>query len=1077
MALQLPTKTQYENMTPDDWGKWIESLDQPETNDAFEALSYVSWYKPNYEDLQNILEERNVAYEIPVERAYQDSGLFSNRYDNYLSDSPTYSLTNQNDYAENYSISNLTQNTSVPPELQKCFVSEDAEKQAVKTYEARIVQEATLRNQSLSGQINSFKNNVANYYDEAIHFFESDLLVDMSEELGFNNVEMPQILWDVICEYGEEYKRNPHPELELGNLLQDLLGIPEEKVQVTNPNFWDLVVKLNEGLSEIGKWDGEGSIESYLATSLRSNTKVLESFSELIENPLLQVAYQQKESLENAYDEIMEMQTVEDLYSYLLPFQGHQESWQTMLLSLGIQPEWFQSVTNPKTKRVQTGTGYHTQTGEPYPIYSTQKIPPVQPKNCPDHIWNLCLELGKVHQDQAFWQNVKTVGSIGLPIGIAVATGILAASGIGTPFALAIIGGVSATGTAGLFAASDIYTQTTRFHDIQAGSTVGRHTEFEIGSDEYEELAAEAVEAAWIRGAVDMTLAGVGTIAGIGIASKVAQISKVRNLSRLSILLVDASANGTYGSADAFLSAVSDKRNTTAYIATADRMAGGTGEEASGLKAVAFEMTIGALFGAGFSAGSHVVSGLKPTSKSIHNHIDILHSQGRTREHNGTTQIQKKDGSWVNLDEANLLVVFSQDGGEPRVFLEGEDITGSKDSIEAPQKKNSAIPKSNADIHSSTFWNQSDAEFALRELTKQTGNEHILFRVETENGPLFTVVEGNKNNVDFDALADTWEVGARDGHKEFFGVPIAHSHPNGDITPSVRDLHDLAKAAAYDKRSYVHKVIDASTGNEFEFEIRYEADGFVRIYGITDLPPKSQNQFFELVKLVEEQVNDSIRNGNITEPGRLIAAQPHTETVSNSEGLAIQGIADTTINEIPPPYTTEEAERHIFSGERYGADAPSYKQGTYTGQGLHYYESIKTMERNGEIEILDEITNPETGAILIQFKVLYPDAPKPNLAKSGIKYKTTWPKDLAKRDILEISNMAMDNFLNSQQEWNSYSNNIYFFSGIEVNYKGSIYKIAGQFSKSEDGSIQLLSAWPDIGGPAKKIFRSLKDNE
>lgn len=92
MNLNIPTKSQFQEMANEDWSQWVQSLqenDNEESSKAFELLTYTSWVKPDYCEL---LEAHGISYEIPQERAFQDSGLFSNRYANYLSYSTTQIL-------------------------------------------------------------------------------------------------------------------------------------------------------------------------------------------------------------------------------------------------------------------------------------------------------------------------------------------------------------------------------------------------------------------------------------------------------------------------------------------------------------------------------------------------------------------------------------------------------------------------------------------------------------------------------------------------------------------------------------------------------------------------------------------------------------------------------------------------------------------------------------------------------------------------------------------------------------------------------------------------------------------------
>ncbi|MBU0505918.1 hypothetical protein KJ708_08000, partial [bacterium] len=93
----------------------------------------------------------------------------------------------------------------------------------------------------------------------------------------------------------------------------------------------------------------------------------------------------------------------------------------------------------------------------------------------------------------------------------------------------------------------------------------------------------------------------------------------------------------------------------------------------------------------------------------------------------------------------------------------------------------------------------------------------------------YTMVEGGPDSVDMDALGSSLREALRDRHFEFFGRPVAHTHPSGNPLPSETDLMSLARLAYHTKSDCKHMIIPkGGDGQAITLNIRYE-EGNIRI--------------------------------------------------------------------------------------------------------------------------------------------------------------------------------------------------------------------------------------------------------
>lgn len=716
--------------------------------------------------------------------------------------------------------------------------------------------------ETVTGQTRVFAESITPFYSQAIEHFETEILNDVATDLGIDGVEIPHVLWQAVSSYASiRLAGKPHSHVELGRFLREHLGFTTEETNVGDGDFWDLVVLLNDSLFELERWDETQDFDQFFAQQLQNHPQALSQIASLSNSKFIQRAYDQYESLLEANQEIQSMSSVEDLMAYLSPFQGHVESMDTFYQQLAIDRTWIESAESQYGVRERIpGSAREriTRNGDPYVTYSYRTRTPIQPTDCPDHIWELCLEMARVKQDQAFWSSVKQIGAIGVPIGIAVLS-MIASGGATTPLAVATIagiGGAAGVGTAGYFAYDDISRSMDQHQDIQAATAVGHLTALQIGSDEYELLASDALEAAWIRAAVDVPLAGVGVVAGIGIAAKTAHIVKVHNLSRLSGAAVEIGVDGAYGGIEAFISAASDQRNSTAYLVAQDVQAGGDGSQVSGVKAVLYETSIGALFGSGFSAGGRIARGpLESTGRLLSDTITRYRAQGRVREVNGQLQIQKSDSSWIDLDsEAKLRVVFEEGQAQPRVFLEGEDITilhetaerqrASTETITVPRHltEPSDIPQSILD------WGYTRQA--------QTGNElSIFYNSETRS---FTVTDGEHSTTQ-SVLNGTYARDLQAG--ETF---VAHFHPDKPY-PSRQDIELLhARARLEPDKIHRHAIFGfAEDGTPASIDLILSTDQSGRVQTDLESHGPLNPEVVSFFERVAHQIDDDTAAGRV----------------------------------------------------------------------------------------------------------------------------------------------------------------------------------------------------------------------
>lgn len=763
-------------------------------------------------------------------------------------------------------------------------------------------------NKTTRGQIVGFSNAIAPFYEKTLAYYDQHILNDVAPQLRLGSEKIPSVLWDMTTTYlkirmsSEDYGS----DLALGKFLRETLGFTEEDTTLGSGSpFMDLVIALNQINSKLPRWNGETDFDTFLAVQLRTRPDVLDDIVNLQSSEFIQRAFDQHDNLTQALSEVQSMTDAEALISFLAPFQGHQASMQAFYEQLGINTEWYDSALSQYGAQEKIPGSeyehYNSRTGDSVTMYRYRDKVPIKPSDCPDHIWELCLEMVHVQKDQEFWNTIKQIGSVGIPIGIAVLS-MVATGGASTPFAMAAIGAIgttSAMATAGYFAYDDISTQISRHQDIQAGSAVGRQTSFAIGSDEYEALADDAREAAWVRGCVDVALAGVGTVAGIGIAGKTAQVIRLHSLSKPAGVALEAGIEGLYGATEAFISAASDHRNSTTYLVAADIQAGGNGANVSGVQAIVFETTIGALFGTGFSIGGNIVSGpLASAGRDLQGAIAKFRAQGKVRETGGRIEIQIQDGTWIDLDYAKLTVVFTDGESSPRILLDGEDITAKHQVADARRPATTTpVPQIDPDTNIPT----AVLEWGYRRQA-QTGNElSIFYNPDTDT---FTIKDGDSTTTE-SVLNGTY---ARDlAAGEAF---VAHFHPN-DPYPSREDLELLhARAQLEPDKTHRHVVFGFDDeGNPSQVTLVLTVDDNSRVGTIVDGSDSLNASTLSFYQRMAQQIDSDVAAGKLDISETAVYERAEQQA---AEGTQVEGTSKNSKTKVKPRSRITDDGLHII---------------------------------------------------------------------------------------------------------------------------------------------------------------------
>ncbi|EKD50119.1 MAG: hypothetical protein ACD_62C00645G0001, partial [uncultured bacterium] len=188
------------------------------------------------------------------------------------------------------------------------------------------------------------------------------------------------------------------------------------------------------------------------------------------------------------------------------------------------------------------------------------------------------------------------------------------------------------------------------------------------------------------------------------------------------------------------------------------------------------------------------------------------------------------------------------------------------------------------------FSTETEAFVAASARTRATGQECLIYHTKSvEDGTdSYWIKPGTLSSVTLDPFNDSLTGALQDQHFNFFGYPIAHTHPSGEIVPSTKDFLDLARLAYHSKKSCRHAIVvtTAEGTRQFDFEVVYENDRVRIVYDealASTLTDEQRTSLERRAEFIERVVNRRIESNTFDSDVVLQAAEG--DNVLSAESL------------------------------------------------------------------------------------------------------------------------------------------------------------------------------------------------